>query len=350
MRTSSLTIGFFFAVILLASAPAGAGEATFRSPEDALTQGVSAYKGGYYELAIPALEFAAAKNLFLGRYYLACLYADNTSAYTDHAKAYLLFQSIADEHADADPDDDQRAPYVGKALTALAGYVRRGLAEVNLKADTARAAEYLRYAALFFRDEDAQFELAKLQLKGEGVEPDVGNAKHWLSVLSQKGHPGAQAFLADLYWRGLYTQKDQVRALALITVATANAPPSERVWIEDIYQNIFCGTSAGTRKQATGMVAEWQDRYGRKPEIHERAGLGLLNPSPVRMCHDGEPVLPGSGIIASGSTDAAIADGSAAAALAPQPGGSVHTFVQGSAASSGLRDIGTTLPLGSTAR
>ena len=50
-------------------------------------------------------------------------------------------------------------------------------------------------------------------------------------------------------------KKDERRALALITMAVENAPPHERIWIEDIYQNIFCGTSQGTRKQADGIVA-----------------------------------------------------------------------------------------------
>ena len=34
-------------------------------------------------------------------------------------------------------------------------------------------------------------------------------------------------------------------ALALIRVAVANAPERDRIWIEDIYQNIFCGASSG---------------------------------------------------------------------------------------------------------
>ena len=75
--------------------------------------------------------------------------------------------------------------------------------------------------------------------------------KHWLSTLSQKGHAGAQAFLADLYWRGLYMETDRVRGLALITIAVANAPQHERVWIEDIYQNIFAAlpTACGRKRR-----------------------------------------------------------------------------------------------------
>ena len=291
MRISSLSLSLGVAAALMALGVVGAeaGRTKFQSPDEAFRKGISAYNTGAYATAIDALE--SAPNMFLAQYYLARIYADNNSAFTDHGKAYMLYQRIADEYADVDPDDDQRAPFVAKALTALAAYVRTGLPEIGLKADPERAAEYLRHASVVFDDEDAQFELAKLLLKGDGVETDEAMAKHWLSVLSQKGHAGAQAFLADLYWRGKHMAPDPVRALALITVAAENAPPSERVWIEDIYQNIFCDAPSGTRQQATGLVAEWGGRYGRKPAVRDRLGLGELG-TPMRTCGDGEPALP----------------------------------------------------------
>ena len=109
-------------------------------------------------------------------------------------------------------------------------------------------------------------------------------------MLSQKGHAGAQAFLADLLWRGKYMQADPVRALALITVAVANASPYERVWIEDIYQNIYCGVAQSVRKQATGLVADWRTRYGRKPRRARSLGSGHLGYAGNRTCGNGEPV------------------------------------------------------------
>ncbi|HEX2843575.1 tetratricopeptide repeat protein [Hyphomicrobium sp.] len=280
-------------MILIALAPlaAAAQSATsFSSPREALRQGVSAYQGGYYEIAVPALEYAAAADEFMANYYLARIYQDNTGPLTNHAKAYALFEKIADDHLDADPDDP-RAKYVGKALTALAGYVLRGLPEIGLAPDAERAVFYLKNASTTFNDEDAQFELAKLQLKGEGVETNVALGRHWLSVLSQNGHAGAQAFFADLLWRGKHVEPDPARALALIAVAVDNAPVQDAMWIEDIYQNIFCGAGEGTRKQATGIVAQWGDRYGRKPtETFDRTGLGQLASGPIRTCKNGEPV------------------------------------------------------------
>ncbi|MDX2289813.1 MAG: tetratricopeptide repeat protein [Hyphomicrobiaceae bacterium] len=293
-RTGLALVTVLGLAALAASGPARAAVPQFVSPEEALRQGVSAYTGGYYEIAIPALEHAAARNLFLGQYFLAKLYADNNSAHTDHAKAYVLFQKIANEHADADPEDDQRAPYVARSLTALAGYVRLGLPEIGLRADPDRAAEYLHHAAIFFNNEDAQFELAKLLLRGDGVRADVPRAKHWLSILTQKGHAGAQAFLADLLWRSKFMPHDPVRALALISVAAKHAPPQDEVWIHDIYQNIWCGAAEGVHSQVTGMVAEWDNRYGRKPDVRDRSGLGDLDTRVERTCSDGR-VVPMAG-------------------------------------------------------
>lgn len=274
------------------SAGASAQTVTFTSPREAVKQGMSAYQGGYYEIAIPALEFAAAKQEFMAEYYLARIYSDNSGSHTDHAKAYKLFYRIANEYADADPDDDPRAPYVGKSLTALAGYVRRGLKEIGLKPDPEQAVIYLQNASTTFADEDAQFELAKLKLSGEGIDEDEATARHWLADLSERGHAGAQAFLADLLWRGKYMKPDKPAALALIAISVENAPVYDRLWIEDIYQNIYCGAGEGIRKQATGIVAAWGNRFGRKPEARDASGIGLLTAEPQRSCQNGEMVTP----------------------------------------------------------
>jgi uncharacterized protein len=282
--------------VLLACGPLSgayaADAAKFKSSAAALQQGLALYKNGAFAQAIAPLEFAVADNQFMAQFTLAQLYADNTNSETDHAKAYMLYQTIADENSDVDPDDETRAPFVAKALTALAGYLRLGMTEINLKPDPERAADYLHHAALFFGDEDAQFELVKLKLKGEGIPADVASAKHWLSVLTQRGHAGAQAFLADLYWRGKFMDQDKVRAYALIEVAVENAPPRERIWIEDIHQNIFCGAGEGIRQQATGMVAEWRSRYGRKPNTNSRPGFEPLVADVVRTCQNGDKVIP----------------------------------------------------------
>ena len=333
MRTYRWAVAAAFAFSILAG-PAVAtatGRTAFASPQAALEQGLRAFHSGRTIQAIEALEFAATSpgpTAFLAQFYLARLYADNSRPTTDHAKAYILYQRIADTYADIDPDDDQRAPFVAKSLVALAAYLRHGVGEIGLKPDLRRAAQYLHYAATFFADEDAQFELAKLFITGDGIDPDERRAIHWLSVLSQRGHPGAQALLADLHWRGRFVSHDPKRALALATLAAEGAPANERIWIEDIYQRIFCGASEGQRTAAGDVVADWRQKYGRTQE--PVGGLSLWA-TPIRTCQDGRLVhVPGS---ADGATDVQVR-----MALPPSvatttattsgivPGGGVSTF------------------------
>ena len=81
-----------------------AAEPVFRSPEAALKQGLGAYRGGYYDIAIPALKFAAAEDSLLAKYYLAKIYSDNLGARTDHARAFRIYDGIVKAYAGMDPD------------------------------------------------------------------------------------------------------------------------------------------------------------------------------------------------------------------------------------------------------
>ncbi len=265
-------------------------ELRFKSERAALEQGMAAFRTGNFELAIPALKFARQHQVFPARYYLARIYADNNGAYTDHGKAFHLLRHFVDDHADIDPADYSRARRVANALTRLARYVRDGLPSIGLRSDVTRAVEYFHHSATFFNDEDAQFELAKLRLTGDGIRRSIPIALHWLANLSRRGHPGAQAFLADLYWRGKYTKQNAVRALALVTVAIENAPLEDRVWIEDIHQTIFCGANQSVRQEVTGMVASWRNKYGRAQPSRREDSLSSLYAGAVRTCSNGETV------------------------------------------------------------
>lgn len=264
-------------------------EPVFSSPEAALKQGLGAYRGGYYEIAEPALQFAADEDSLLAKYHLAKIYSDNLGSRTDHVRAFRIYRSIVDGYSGIDPGVDPRGPVVGQSITDYARYILRGVPELGLKANPERARYYFDNASTTFNNEDAQFELAKMDLVGDGAPRNMRLARHWLSGLSQKGHPGAQAFLADLLWRGKHMKADPVKALALIVVAVKNAPPEERLWIEDIYQTIYCGAPTGVRKQVTGIVADWGKRYSRKVRARTHRYV-TADIGPVRTCQDGEYV------------------------------------------------------------
>jgi hypothetical protein len=326
MRMLERALVFVLVAMLMPAVAGASGKATTSPTQAALEQGLKFYRVGNFAAAIAPLETAAAgsgRDSFLAQFYLARLYGDNSHPMTDHAKAYMLHQRIADANADIDPDDDQRAPFVAKSLVALAGYLRHGVAEIGLRPDLERAAHYLHHAATFFADEDAQFELAKLFLTGDGIAPDVRRAVHWFSVLTQRGHPGAQAFFADMHFRGKHVTASPERALALATLAVEAAPGTERIWIEDIYQRIYCGVTEGQRKEARQVVAEWRRKYGRDAE--PEAGPGLW-PTATRTCDDGRIVpVPGprrgggdAGLpIANGELAVSRPEANAASAVAP---------------------------------
>ena len=184
----------------------------------------------------------------IAKFYHAKIYSDNGSGFTDHARAYGLLREIINQYSDADPKDYRVAPYVSKALVSFARYERDGIAALKLLPDIQRALEYFDHAASYFNNQDAQFELAKHYLAGDGVVARVPYALNWLQKLTKQRHVAAQAFLASVYWDGRYMKRDPVKALALITVAVENVREDDRFWIEDLHRKIFCAASRKTLK------------------------------------------------------------------------------------------------------
>ncbi len=283
------------AAALLAAAGAAAAQQE-PAGQTTLQRGLSAYQKGEQEAAIPALTEVAEKGdasaKFLAEFFLARAYAEHTGAAGNHhTKAYVLFRKIAEENVEVDPERSQRAPYVAKALIALAGYVRSGIKEIDLPANPRRAAQYLNHAATYFGDKDAQFELARLYLGGDGSNVSSSEIKlglHYLSALTEASHPAAQAVVADLFWRGRHVKKDDARALALATIAVANAPSRERMWIEESYAAMFCATPPATRDAAGALVTRWRKMFAQPaPEPSGSVARDLL---PERQCANGETV------------------------------------------------------------
>ncbi len=299
------------------------GELRFASPEAALEQGMNAYRARHFEIAIPALERAAETGNLFAKFYLARIYSDNTRAYTNHGRAYALYSEIVDGNIQINPADLRRAPTVAKSITAMARYIQSGLPEIDVPANKRYAVRLYRYAAQIYDEPNAQFELAKLQLVGDGVKKDARSALYWFRHLVKRGHAGAQAFLADLYWRGRYVKADRERALRLITVAQRNAPPHERIWIDDIYQNIFCGSDETARLTMQGAVAGWAKPFGLLGRQTTSQGTNWFT-GPARTCRDGTPIkMPGArdasrqdGIKTQGNASDRVGHGQASAARA----------------------------------
>jgi hypothetical protein len=276
----------------LAHAQPGTAPPPYATGQQALERGLGAYRIGQHDAALAALSSAAAQGdssiRFMAEFYLARIYAMDTGPASDHTKAFVLYRKLADENLDADPLTSQRAPFVAKALLALAAYVRAGVKAIDLAPNPRRAADYLHHAAVFFGDRDAQLELAKAYLAIDSSKDDVRRGLHYLAVLAEESHGPAQAMLADLFWRGRHVAKDDRRALALVTMAVENAPAQERIWIEESYAGIFCGTNQIVRAEAGVLVARWRQTFVRPDGTVARTGAFEL--LPARQCASGEPV------------------------------------------------------------
>ena len=270
---------------------------TYASAQAAIERGLGAYQAGSRDAAVSALGEAASRGdasvKFAAEFYLARIYAENIAAGADQTKAFVLFRKLADENLTVDPQTSKRAPFVAKALIALAGYVRAGLKDIDLAPNPGRANDYLHHAAVFFGDSDAQFELARIYLSGDASGDDVRRGLHYLASLTEEGHAPAQALLGELFWRGRHVKKDERRALALVTIAAENAPSHERIWIDDTYATIFCATVVSAREEAAPLVARWRLMFAQPaagPEAAMRAGPGTRDLVPERQCASGEKV------------------------------------------------------------
>jgi uncharacterized protein len=323
MRTFSRIIA---AALIAWACAAHAQQATappsgqYASAQAALERGLGAFRTGKHETAITALNAAAAMGdssaRFVAEFYLARVYAADAGVAKDPAKAFVLYRKLADENLTIDPLASQRAPFVAKALIALAGYMRTGVKEIDLAPNPRRAADYLHHAAVFFGDRDAQLELARAYLGADRPSDDVRRGLHYLAVLAEESHGPAQAVLAELFWRGRHVAKDDRRALALVTMAAENAPPHERLWIEEGYAAIFCATNQVTRAEAGVLVARWRQTFSRPDGAVTRTGSFEM--LPARQCASGERV-------ALSSPGASKAEGTPGPAAATLPVGTLKT-------------------------
>ena len=80
-----------------------------------------ALKGGRMVVALPALEYAAARGVLGAQLKMARLYAAGRDVPKNDAKAFSYFQEIADQYADISPSSPI-AKYVGESLVALGQY------------------------------------------------------------------------------------------------------------------------------------------------------------------------------------------------------------------------------------
>ena len=114
------------------------------------------------------------------------------------------------------------------------------------------------YAASYFGNADAQYDLARLYLNsaGSSSRDDFRYAARWLGLAAQKGQHQAQALLGQMLFTGDQLPRQAARGLMWLTLARDSAAPDES-WIKESYNKAIAKASDDDRAMALQMLEHW---------------------------------------------------------------------------------------------
>nr|WP_043752062.1 tetratricopeptide repeat protein [Methylobacterium nodulans] len=256
---------------VLGGGPAAALDAAVRTPvpaggyrnaREAVRSGVRDYNAGDKEGAARALEYAAGQGHALALWKLGRMYAEGDGVPHDDLKAFEFFSKIADENADEGPDS-ANATVVASAFTALGRYFLDGIKGSYVRPNVERAYEMFNYAASYFGDPNAQYNLARLYLDGTGVAQDTRQAARWFNLAAEKGHPAAQALLGQMLINGQGVPTQPARGLAWLTLARDAAEGPKDQWIISLQEQAMAAASERDRAEAQAQVDGFYRRSAR---------------------------------------------------------------------------------------
>ena len=240
-----------------ALSPALAPATKYGSVRDALRSGMRTYNSGDKIGAVHALEYAAGQGHSLALWKLGRMYADGDGVEHDDLKAFEYFSKLADQHADESPDSPNAAA-VSSAFVALGSYFLDGIQGTYVAANPARAVEMFSYAASYFSDSNAQYNLARLYLEGTGVRKDARHAARWFNLAAEKGHTASQALLGHLLMTGQGVPRQRAKGLMWLTLAReASTDAAKDQWIVDLYQDAFTAADDDDRKLALALLEQY---------------------------------------------------------------------------------------------
>jgi len=248
--TALLVIALHPAASLDATARLPVPEKSYRSAQDALRSGMREYNAGDKEGAVRALEYAAGQGHSLALWKLGRMYADGDGVPRDDLRAFEYFSRIADDNTD-DAPEAQNSGVVASAFTALGTYFLDGIKGTYVRPNPERAYDMFNYAASYFGDSNAQYNLARLYLDGTGVESDPRQAARWFNLAAEKGHRPAQALLGDMLINGVGVPRQPVKGLTWLALARGGATGPKDGWIVGLYEKAWASASEADRTDAT---------------------------------------------------------------------------------------------------
>ncbi len=205
--------------------------------------------------SLSALQYAADGGHPIAQWRLGRMYADGNGVDRDDLRAFEYFSRIANQHAEDSPSAPQ-AQIVANAFVALGRYYRDGIPNTRVKSDRERAREMFHYAASYFGNADAQYNLARMYLDGVGNQRDPKYAARWLSQAAQKGQFQAQALLGQMLFNGDVLPRQAARGLMWLALARDKAGADE-VWINEVYTSALKRANEDDRAMAGRLLERW---------------------------------------------------------------------------------------------
>jgi TPR repeat protein len=244
----------------LASRPALAFDGTTIPSTASLTPGdglrgggARAPDGGEKAKQLSALQYAADQGHLVAQWKVGRMYADGDGVPQDDLRAFDYFSQIANTYPDESPGTPQ-ARFVANAFVSLGRYYLAGIPNSKIKPDAARAHEMFAYAASYFGDADAQYQLGRLYL--DSTPNDAHQAARWFQLAATKGHCRAEAVLGDMLFQGQYMPRQAARGLMWLTLGRDCAGPEDG-WIKPLYDNAFHRANDDDRALAFVYLEGW---------------------------------------------------------------------------------------------
>jgi TPR repeat protein len=262
MRTSERIALFFAVALAVGVVPAAGLDGTLAPPNtpaptpfEAFRSGAMALKAGETAKALNALEYAAEAGHAAAQWKLGRMYADGDQVPQNDLRAFQYFSRIANSHAEDSPEAPQ-SRYVANAFVVLGQYYRDGIPNTAIRPDPVRARQMFSYAASYFGDADAQYQLARSYLDGRGLAKEPRQAARWLGLAANKGQHQAQAVLGYMLFKGDSIPRQGARGLMWLTLAKDSAGRSEE-WIGELYDSAFKTATADERSLALVYLESW---------------------------------------------------------------------------------------------
>jgi TPR repeat protein len=225
------------------------------TPFEAFRSGTQALRAGNTELAVNELEYAADQGMPAAQWKLGRMYADGDGVQKNTLRAFEYFSRLTKAHGDDVPGTPQ-ARFVANAFVALGQYYLEGIPNSAVKSDPDRAREMYLYAASYFADPDAQYNLGRLYLDRNAGARDPRQAAKWLGLAARKGQYQAQALLGEMLFKGDDLARQAAAGLFWLTLAKDGARADE-TWIAEKYSSAFAQATDGERTLAYKYLENW---------------------------------------------------------------------------------------------